>query len=205
MKNIKMIIFDLDGVLVDACDWHKIALNKALKNVSGYEISEEEHSLIFNGIPTKKKLEILNKRNNVDFSLNDEIFDKKQEYTIEAIKTFCKKDNTKIELIKELKSQGFIVCCFTNSISKTANLMLSLCGVIDMFDSIVTNENVLNPKPDPEGYSNICKIFNINPENVVIVEDSIKGKQAAYASGCNVIEVNNAVDVNLKLFKGILK
>ena len=49
----KLIIFDLDGVLVDACEWHRVALNKALKEVSNYEISLQDHYSTFNGIPTR--------------------------------------------------------------------------------------------------------------------------------------------------------
>ena len=57
--NGKLVIFDLDGVLVDACEWHRIALNEALKKVCNYEISLEDHYSTFNGIPTRVKLEKL--------------------------------------------------------------------------------------------------------------------------------------------------
>ena len=56
---IKLVIFDLDGVLVNACEWHRVALNEALRDVCNYEISLEDHYSTFNGIPTKKKLDIL--------------------------------------------------------------------------------------------------------------------------------------------------
>ena len=55
----KLVIFDLDGVLVDACEWHRIALNEALKKACDYEISLEDHYSTFNGIPTRVKLEKL--------------------------------------------------------------------------------------------------------------------------------------------------
>ena len=54
--NVKLVIFDMDGVLVDACDWHKGALNKALLELCNYQISEKDHYSIFNGLPTKTKL-----------------------------------------------------------------------------------------------------------------------------------------------------
>ena len=53
--KIKLVIFDLDGVLVDACEWHRAALNKALLEICDYEISQEDHYSVFNGIPTKVK------------------------------------------------------------------------------------------------------------------------------------------------------
>ena len=54
---LKMIIFDMDGVLVDACGWHKDALNEALEEVADFRLTEEEHEKHFNGLPTMVKLE----------------------------------------------------------------------------------------------------------------------------------------------------
>jgi beta-phosphoglucomutase-like phosphatase (HAD superfamily) len=56
---MSLIIFDLDGVIVDACEWHRIALNEALKRICGCEITLEEHYSVFNGIPTRVKLDKL--------------------------------------------------------------------------------------------------------------------------------------------------
>ena len=57
--SIKLVIFDLDGVLVDACEWHRAALNEALYEVCNYKISMDDHHSVFNGIPTKVKLQKL--------------------------------------------------------------------------------------------------------------------------------------------------
>ena len=56
---MKAILFDLDGVLVDACDWHYHSLNDALEHYEGYRISYEDHIESFNGLPTSVKLNIL--------------------------------------------------------------------------------------------------------------------------------------------------
>mgnify|MGYP000288861841 CR=1 FL=1 len=60
---IKAILYDLDGVLVDATEWHYESLNDALKDVAGFIIKRDEHISTFNGIPTIKKLEILHVKN----------------------------------------------------------------------------------------------------------------------------------------------
>ena len=56
--EIKAIIFDMDGVLIEAKDWHYEALNRAL-SLFGMEISRYDHLVTYDGLPTTKKLEML--------------------------------------------------------------------------------------------------------------------------------------------------
>jgi beta-phosphoglucomutase len=90
--SIKAILFDLDGVLVDACDWHYHALNGALKKNCGITINRKDHEETFNGIPTKKKLEILEGRKLILRESFEKIWSDKQEYTKQAIENFASKD-----------------------------------------------------------------------------------------------------------------
>jgi len=200
----KLIIFDLDGVLVDACEWHRVALNQALKEICDYEISLEDHYTTFNGIPTRVKLKKLSDMGVVNIKQHDLVYNRKQELSINIIEKNAKLDISKINMINELKKKGHVVACYTNSIRKTAYLMLTKIGVIDLFDYILTNQDVKESKPDPEGYEFIVNYFNFKKDNVIIVEDSPKGKQAAYASGCNVLEVENPSEVDINLFKEII-
>ena len=74
VKMIKAILYDLDGVLVDATEWHYESLNDALNEIAGFIIKRDEHISTFNGIPTMKKLEILQKQNRLDRSLFEKIW-----------------------------------------------------------------------------------------------------------------------------------
>lgn len=201
----KCVIFDLDGVLVDACDWHRIALNEALKQVCNYEIPLEEHLSIFNGIPTKKKLEILNNKKIILKEDNDLIENLKQEKTIDIINKHAFKRQEKIEILSFLKNSNILAACYTNSIRQTAELMLQKTGIKHMFDLIVTNQDVKKPKPDPEGYFYCFNYFHLNPEECIIIEDSPKGIAAAKASGAKVIEVKGVEDVNISVLKDFIK
>jgi beta-phosphoglucomutase len=197
-----LVIFDLDGVLVDACEWHRIALNEALKEVCNYEISLNEHNSTFNGIPTKIKLNILKKQNIIQDKDVHEIYKKKQIKTIEIINSKCTVRQEKIDMIDFLKSNGIKVACYTNSIRETGSLMLKKTGIYDLLDLFISNQEVLKPKPDPSGYIKIMQHFKVNRSNTLIIEDSQKGLQAALDSGAKVIKVIGPDCVNIRLFKG---
>ena len=201
---IKLIIFDLDGVLVDACEWHRQALNKALQEVCDYEISLEDHYETFNGIPTKIKLEILENMGIVLKKQYQKIYDLKQKYTIDMIRTKARPRIEKIKMIKKLKNDGYFVACYTNSIRQTAELMLEKTGIIDLFDKIITNQDVSKSKPNPEGYISLMRDFNVKAENTLIIEDSPKGFAAARASKAKVVRVDDPNAVDIDLFRGLI-
>ena len=202
----RLVIFDLDGVLVDACEWHRVALNQALMEVCGcgYEISYRDHIETFNGTPTRQKLKKLSSWGKVVPSLHEQIYLLKQKKTIELIEANSQIKDEKQKMIRALRREGIHVACYTNSIRKTANLMLEKAGILNLFEYVLTNQDVANPKPDPEGYKFLMKHFDVRGENTFIVEDSPKGLEAARESGANVIEVLNAQCVNLELFRGKL-
>ena len=202
---IKLVIFDLDGVLIDACEWHRVALNEALKKVCNYEISLMDHYEFYNGLPTKVKLQKLSDQGILSESKHKEVNDLKQQKTIAIIENTAEERKEKIELLNWLKSRSINVACFTNSIRETADLMLKKTGIYDLLELTITNQDVENPKPDPEGYIKVLKYFNCDPRNAIIVEDSPKGLKAAYGAGCKVFRVEDATDVNIQLFDGAIE
>ena len=77
---IKLVIFDLDGVLVEARDIHYHAFNRALASIDDqYIISREEHLSTYDGLPTRKKLEILTKEKGLPKESYKEVWQRKQE------------------------------------------------------------------------------------------------------------------------------
>ncbi len=198
----KAVLFDLDGVLVDACEWHYEALNRALKDVVNYTIERDAHEKIYNGIPTKTKLTILKELGIVREDDFKRISDLKQQYTIEVIKDFCTECVAKKSMMQMLKDRGYKLGCVTNSIRKTAELMLDKVGLIEYMDIIITNEDSVNHKPHPEQYIKALVHLNAFPENTIIVEDSPKGLDAARLTGSRVFQVKDATEVNQNLFKG---
>ena len=201
MNKITAVIFDLDGVLVDACDWHYQSLNMALREVSATEIEEQEHITTFNGLPTRVKLQILTQEHRVSREDWDEIFYKKQEFTKKVIRRELMPLEDKMILHAKLTDSGLLLGCVTNAIRSTTELMLKLSGQREFMECIVTNEDVRFPKPHPEGYIKAMVYLRSLPERTLIVEDSPKGLQAAQATGAHVLQVDNATEVTWKLLK----
>ena len=199
----KAVLFDLDGVLVNMPDGHYEALNKAL-NLFGAQIEREEHHKYFNGLPTRKKIEELERQNRLPSGLKETINAMKQKYTKEIIPKYCPPDYSKIILLTHLRDRKFMLGCCSNSIRETLHLMLQSAQLFDFFDVIIGNDEVVNPKPHPEIYHLACKRLGLKPYECIIVEDSPHGIASAKASGATVYEVRNCEDVNLALFEKLL-
>lgn len=201
-KKISCALFDLDGVLVDACEWHFESLNRALKEISNIEISRHDHETRFNGLPTKVKLQMLN----LDQESIEKIWSLKQRYTIEAIIQKSTIRPEKIDLLRILKEQNVKIACVTNSIRETAILMLSTSELINYFDLIVANEDVSRNKPHPDCYNHAINMLIANPAETMCVEDSEKGIIAAKASLASYVwEVSGCSDVNIKNYTNFIK
>src|SRR3989344_3605900 len=88
MRNIKAVLFDLDGVLVNMPEGHYEALNKAL-SLFGAKIEKDEHYELFNGLPTRKKVEELERQNRLPSGMKEIVNSIKQKYTKEIIPRHC--------------------------------------------------------------------------------------------------------------------
>lgn len=205
MKNkIKAILFDMDGVLIDAKDWHYEALNKAL-GLFGIEISRYDHLTTFDGLPTKVKLEMLSKRYYLPQQLHPFINELKQTYTAEMINIKCHPMFNHEYALSKLKNEGYKIAVCSNSIRKTIELMMDKAELTQYLDLIVSNEDVTKAKPDPEMYQTAIKKFGLKPEECIVVEDNPNGIQAGKAAGANVLEVATVYDVNYENIMRLIK
>lgn len=186
---IKTILFDLDGVLVDiAPEIHYQALNAALQRLGHEPICEDAHARVYNGLPTKRKLEIMGIPED-EIEIINAI---KQRITMELLVEKIWQDDHLTELIHCLNERGIKVGCVTNCSKVSAEFMLAQAGLAILMDCLITNEDVECPKPDPEGYLKAMLLLGAIPDEVAIFEDSEKGLKAATESGAvRVIKVEN--------------
>lgn len=194
MQN-KLVIFDLDGVLIDSRDLHFHALNGALKKVDEkYVISRDEHLSLYDGLNTTKKLKMLSERKGLPTNFYDQIWRDKQEHTFELIRKMKPDDRIRYHMEK-IKQNNIKIAVASNSIRETIKLSLLSLNVMDLVDYYVSNEDVLRTKPFPEMYWKCMTTLNSLPKNTVIIEDSHIGRQGALDSGANLIPVKDTEDL----------
>ncbi len=193
--TIKAILFDMDGVLIDAKEWHYEALNKALGHF-GYSISRDLHISTFDGLPTKDKLKILSKSQKLPLGLHTHINKLKQKYTIQFSHLRCTPTFNHRLALSKLSAKYKIAVC-SNSIRNTIVTMMELSGLNNYIDLIISNEEVTHSKPHPEMYLKAMKNFNLRPEECLILEDNDHGIEAALASGGHLFKIGNPEDVKL--------
>lgn len=190
---IKLIIFDLDGVLIDAKNIHFDALNEALGEE--YAISWSEHLSVFDGLKTNQKLELLTKNKNLPIELHEVIWKRKQQITLSKLKEITPSESL-MQCFEQLVIAGFKISVCSNSIRKTVLSVLSKLGLIEYVDLILSNEDVVNAKPHPEMYWSAISKMSVLPEETLIVEDSPYGLLAASRAKANILRVKNANEVS---------
>ena len=191
---IKAIIFDMDGVLIEAKDWHYEALNKAL-SLFGFEISRYDHLVTFDGLPTSRKLEMLSVERGLPRSLHMFINEMKQQYTMDYVYTCCKPRFIHQYALAQLKADGYRLALASNSIRRTIELMIDKAGLTEYMEFMLSNQDVVKAKPDPEIYLTAIKRLGLKPEECLICEDNQNGIQAALASGAHLFKVDTVNDV----------
>jgi len=193
--KIKAILFDMDGVLIEAKDWHYEALNRAL-SLFGMPISRFDHLTTFDGLPTKKKLEFLTLERGLSPQLHGFLNELKQKYTMEIIHTHCKPFFVHEFMMSRFSAAGILTAVCSNSIRATVETMMDKAALSNYLDLMISNEDVSNGKPDPEMYLKAMDFFSLKPNECLIVEDNENGIKAAKASGGHLLVVEEIEDVN---------
>ncbi len=195
---IDTIIFDLDGVLINSKNTHFESLNRALSdNKVKYQISYEDHLKNFDGLPTIKKLEILNKKKLVPKKLNNKIKFKKNKYTREILKRNLIYDKKIYSLFQKL-SKKYKIGIATNAIEETLKIAIKNLKISKFINYSISTENIKNSKPHPEIYLRSIVNLNSKPKNTLVLEDSHNGRMAAKEAGARLMPIKSLEDVTYK-------
>ena len=194
MPKIKAVIFDMDGVLIDAREWHYEALNRALA-LFGFAISRYDHLVTYDGLPTRKKLELLSRDQGLPAALHGFLNDLKQVYTIELIHARCKPRFQHEYTLSRLQAAGYRLAVASNSVRRSIDLMMEKSALAPYLSVTVSNQDVARGKPDPEIYLKTLGLLGVSAAETLIVEDNPHGIAAARASGAHVMVVRDPNDV----------
>lgn len=202
---IKLIIFDLDGVLIESKDAHFVSLNLALEEISpDFIISYDDHISNYDGLPTAKKLEMLSKKG-LPRSLHHAIKDRKQYHTIEYLNKTVTIDDKLINVFSSLKADGYILHVASNAVKKTIEVILEKKQITKYVDHIISNEDVSRCKPNPEMYLKCMINAGVGPRETIIIEDSYVGRQAVHNCGAYLGPVNSTTDVTLERIRKMIE
>jgi HAD superfamily hydrolase (TIGR01509 family) len=202
--KIKLIVFDLDGVLIDSRPLHYHALNMALEEINPkYIITENEHLSRYDGNPTTVKLNMLTKEKGLSPDLHHKIWKMKQDKTQILINKMTYNERLR-NILAELKNDGYLLYCASNSIWNTIKMMLLRNGLLEYFDFFISNEDIKYAKPNPEIYLRCLQRANVSSFECLVLEDSPIGRKAAQMSRCHLCPIENPEDVTLeKIYKYI--
>ena len=192
---IEAMVFDMDGVLIDAKEWHYESLNKALA-LFGFEISRYDHLTSFDGLPTSRKLEMLSVMSHLPRDLHPFINKMKQSYTMDMVYERCRPRFVHEYALSRLKAKGYRLAVASNSILPTVSTMMEKADLRRYLDLMLSADDVVEPKPSPEIYQTAMARLGVDSRNCLVVEDNDNGVRAARASGAHVLVVGDVNEVN---------
>jgi len=196
MKSNFLVIFDLDGVLIESREVHYDSLNIALSRIGQeYIISNQEHLSKYDGLGTTTKLKMLTEEKGLPESAHQQVWEDKQKATLQILSGFPK-NYIAIDIMQTLKERGWRIAVASNAIRDTVITALDAIGVLKYVSYIMSNEDVRNHKPHPEMYWQCMVSLDAAPANTIIIEDSHIGREGALSSGANLHAIKNASDLN---------
>jgi len=167
-KKYKLLVFDVDGTLVDTDDvviktWQELLVKL------NYNLNEYSNEFLrgFSGPPLDDSLKKMFP--NLELEYTKKLYENiTRKYYDSDIHIFA---NSK-EVIDRLKSEGYKLAIFTSKNKEMTLYTLKISGFANYFDLIISRDDVINPKPNIEGLLKIRDFFNINLDDILYIGDS---------------------------------
>lgn len=185
--DIKAVIFDLDGTLLDNNSFHLKSWIEYLKNI-GRKISEEEYNKNINGRTNKDVIEYIYERKMSDEEIVKYTLEKEALYR-KIYQPFIKPVKGLIHFLEILKTKNIPMAIATSGIQPNIDFMFEHVPIKKYFKTVVNSSHITKGKPDPEIYLKVALLLGVSPKNCLVFEDAVVGIKAAKAAGMKVIAV----------------
>jgi HAD superfamily hydrolase (TIGR01509 family) len=190
-KQIPPILFgivsDLDGVLTDTETLFINAINHLLVEEEMVELNFQESKLVV-GLDNDSIWKKLNELRGLNLS-RDEYTRRVDFLARDLFESNLKPIPGAVRFLEQVKERSIPLGLATSADRDRADIRLNLLGVKDLFDVIITRDDVSNAKPSPEIYILAAKKLQLNPENCLAIEDSLVGLSAAKNAGLFTVAV----------------
>lgn len=191
MKKLKLVIFDMDGLMFDTEKMGSQTLRQAAEEF-GYTISDELILSLIGG-NMERNTQLLKEALGKDCPLDD-IRERSAKYREDYFKEhgLVLKPGLK-ELITYLKQKQIKIAIASSSSRVAIDRYLVIAELVDQFDYIISGDKVTHSKPDPEIFLNACDYFKVLPQEALVLEDSKNGVLAAHRGHIPVICVPDLI------------
>ena len=186
MNRIDAIIFDLDGTLIDS-EGNYYEADRLL--MAEYDISfAPEMKRRFVGVGNQQMLAVLR----AEYQLPDSVevlLEKKNRLYLELARKDTRLFPEMGRLLALLRERGIKIAVASGSSREIINELLQQVGVLGYFTVILSSEEVLHPKPDPDVFLEAARRLNTSPRHTAVIEDSAFGVDAAVRAEMRCIAI----------------
>jgi HAD superfamily hydrolase (TIGR01509 family) len=194
---MKLVIFDMDGLLFDTEKPSFRALKEASEK-RGFNFTLEHYKQVM-GMPHGKSREALEKMFEGKFSYEVMIGEYRERFKkILADEGIGVKPGVK-QLLDAIDERGMKKCIASSSARETIAAYLKQTGLEDRFDFYISGNEVKNGKPYPDIFLEACKIAGEPVESAIVLEDSLNGLKAACAAGIRCVLVPDLIEPTMEL------
>lgn len=186
---IKAFVFDMNGTIINDMHYHTIAWNNILNKFNA-NISLEETKLQMYGKPEEMFERIFGKGKFSTIELQEIIVKKEQTYQDE-FRPHLKLIDGLNSFLQKAKAKGIRLAIGTAALKMNVDYVLDELHLREVFDVLVSAENVTASKPDPEVFLKCASLLNISPAETIVFEDSPKGIEAAKNGGFKAVAITS--------------